>query len=349
MEITETLARLYAGLTPVPGELHGHAELLSLGDPAGEAEALSDGLAIANLSSRTRVALRGNDRATFLHNLCTNEIRRRAAGEGCEAFLTDAHGRVLGHVFVYVGEEAILLDTVPDQGATIVAHLDRYLIRERVELNDRTEDWGELLLAGPEAENGLQRQGVELPATPLSCRATALAGREVWVCRTAWVRSPAFSLIAPRENLEVIGPHLVGAGAKPVGLAAIEAERIAAGSPWYGVDITAKTLPQEVARDDRTISFTKGCYIGQETVARLDALGHVNKTLCGVVFDSREPPAPGTTLTLAGQEVGQVTSAAYLPRLERAVGLGFVRREAHAPGTVLECGTVAARVAQLPL
>ena len=114
-----------------------------------------------------------------------------------------------------------------------------------------------------------------------------------------------------------------------------DAARIAAGMPCYGLDITDKTLPQEVARDARAISFTKGCYIGQETVARLDALGHVNKTLTRVRFTGRDVPPAGSELTLDGKPVGTITSAAYWPPFDTAIALAYLRRGANTPGTKL--------------
>ena len=154
----------------------------------------------------------------------------------------------------------------------------------------------------------------------------------------------------------MITAALANAGAVPAGADAFEMARIEAGTPLYARDISDKNLPQEVNRDALAISFTKGCYLGQETVARIDALGHVNRVLVGVRFAGSEPPPPGTELTVTeaqGSEgkatVGAVTSAAYSPRLGSSLALAYVRRGHTQPGTQLTSSAGPAQVVSLPL
>ncbi len=142
---------------------------------------------------------------------------------------------------------------------------------------------------------------------------------------------------------------LVAAGATECRPAAFDAARIEWGFPLYGVDITDKNLPQEVARDALAISFVKGCYLGQETVARIDALGHVNKLLVGVRFHGATVPSPDTELSAAGQTVGHVTSATYSPRLSAPLALAYVRRGSNEPGTKLSSALGDAAVVRLPV
>ena len=149
--------------------------------------------------------------------------------------------------------------------------------------------------------------------------------------------------------IEAAWPALVAAGARPCGHDAVEMARLEAGTPLFGQDITDKNLPQELARNAFAISFTKGCYLGQETVARIDALGHVNQTLCGLRFPAPHIPPPGTELTADGKVVAHVTSAAFSPRLGSPVALGFVRRGHDAPGTKLRSSLGEASVVELPL
>ena len=142
---------------------------------------------------------------------------------------------------------------------------------------------------------------------------------------------------------------LVQAGARRAGPQAFEARRIEAGFPSYGPDISDKNLPQELARDARAISFTKGCYLGQETVARIDALGHVNQTLVGVRFENGASVSPGLELTVAGAAAGRVTSAAYSPLLQAPLALAYVRRGSNQPGTRLDSPVGPAEVVSLPI
>jgi folate-binding protein YgfZ len=139
---------------------------------------------------------------------------------------------------------------------------------------------------------------------------------------------------------------LRGAGAIECGPAAIDAFRIEAGMPLYGRDITIENLPQEVNRNAQAISFTKGCYLGQETVARIDALGHVNRLLVGVRIAGKQVPSDGAELTIDGKAVGHVTSAAFSPRLGKAVALAYVRTTSAKPGTRLQSAAGEAEVVE---
>lgn len=322
------------------------------GDPPAEYHALSTTAGLADFSHRTQVELRGSDRAPFLHNLCTNEIRKLAVGRGTEAFLTNPQGKILAHVWVFCEAEALVLETVPGEAAMLLAHLDRYLIREDVQLVDRSADRAELLLAGPDSTALLAgTMADELPDVLLGHRPIALRdGPPVVVRRVDWTGPVGYLLSVDRVHLVPLWTRLLAAGAVPCGEAAIEPARIEAGTPWYRRDVTDQNLPQEIDRNERAISFVKGCYIGQETVARIDALGHVNKLLVrlkggvptsgpGRIDQTSIDPLSDQAareLSLAGRPVGMLTSLARIPHGERLVALGYVRREANTPHAQLE-------------
>ncbi len=320
------------------------------GDPRGEYEALTSSAGLVDLSSRTQIELVGPDRQTFLHNLCTNEIRRLQPGAGCEAFLCNAQGHVLALVYVFAGADSLVIDTVPGQEEKLLAQLDRYLIREKVELRGRSAQWGELLLAGPGAEEILRRFVTQLPEQLFQHTAATIAGAEVWLRRVDITRPHGYLIAAERSAIEGVTKALVAAGATLCGASALETARIEAGTPYFGCDVTDANLPQEIARDARAISFVKGCYIGQETVARLDSLGHVNRTLVGVKFAQTDVPSASTELTdETGKVVGQVTSATFSSRVDAPLALAFVRRGHNTPGTKLNSARASAEVVALPL
>ena len=333
-------ASLREQLTTAGGEWEAfgdRTDVASFGNVDAEYAAMHQAVGLVVLVDRTQVVLTGRDRATFLHSFCTNDIRGLSPGQGREAFVCNVQGKMLGHVLVFCQDDALLLETVPGQAERLIKHLDRYLIREQVELHDRSRDKSELLLAGPQSEELLGRLGVAtLPAERLSHSSAMLAGCDVQVCRVDMVRPPAILLSMGCADAATVWKALADAGAKPCGQGAFEAARIEADWPWYGQDITDENLPQEIARDAQAISFTKGCYLGQETVARIDALGHVNKLLCGVRFDGAAPPELGTPLSAGGKEIGRVTSAAWSPRSSTVVALAFLRRGSHQPGQRLE-------------
>jgi tRNA-modifying protein YgfZ len=311
--------------------------------------ALRDGAGIVDYSARTQIELTGADRATFLHNLCTNAVRDLAPGSGCESFLLNVKGHVIGHVWIFVSPHSIVLETVPGQGERITAHLDRYLIREDVQIFDRTAEWGEVLLAGAKAEEVLEGLGVAVGeiAGRLSHAAARLAGRQVWLRRVDFLGPGGFLVAGLCENMEEVKRTLVNSGAVECGADVAETARIESGTPWYGQDITDENLPQEVDRNRLAISFTKGCYLGQETVARIDALGHVNRVLRGVKLSGEAVPAAGTELQADGKTVGKVTSSCWSPATGGSLALAYVRRGFEVVGTKLGSSAGSCEVVQL--
>jgi len=310
--------------------------------------ALTRGAGLVDFSERTQLELTGDDRAAFLHNLSTNEIRKLSPGEGCEAFLLNVQGKIIGHGLVFCGD-SLVLETVPGEAEKLLAHLDRYLIRERVTLLNRSADWAELLLAGAEAAALLQALGLTSPPRLLAHVAGELAGQSVSLRAVEMAGAGSFLLSCERQTLSTIREALLAAGFVACEEAAFESARIEAGWPLYGRDITADNLPQEIDRDRQAISFVKGCYLGQETVARIDALGHVNKTLVGLKFSGSEVPAAGLELTAEGKTLGTVKSAAWSPRLSAPLALAYVRRGHNAHGQALQSSLGEAEVVALPL
>jgi len=325
-------------------------QVLHFGDPLAEYRSVVDATGVSDVSRRTQIELTGEDRATFLHNMCTNEIRKLAPGNGCEAFLLDAHGRVLAHILVFCRADSLVLETVPGQGPRILTHLDRYLIREKVELHDRGADWAELLVAGKTCAELLSRVMSQPPPTGSFEHVDNNVGDFAVQVRRVDLTLPfSFLISCASGDAAKLWRTLRNSGAAACGEQAVEMARIEAGTPYYGQDISEKNLPQELARDARAISFVKGCYIGQETVARIDALGHVNRTLCGVRYAGDKIPSVGDELRSGAQVVGEVTSAAWSPRLSSPLALAYVRRGSNAPGTKFESGLGEAEAVALPV
>ncbi len=243
-------------------------------------EALLAGSGFAELRDWSVVTMTGADRQSFLHNMCTNDIRRLSPGDRCEAFCTNVQGKIVAHLFVIVQQDQFDLLTVPRQAETLINHLDRYIIREDVTLTDTTGESAWVFAGG-------QMQKLEGPLSDACCQ-------EAW-----------------------------------------DAVRIESGLPLFGVDFESTNLPQEVSRDTQAISFTKGCYLGQETIARIDALGHVNKKIVLLKFDGETAPPVGLELNVDGKNVGSVTSGCWSPRENAPVGLAMVRRSSNEVGSQL--------------
>ncbi|MDH3719456.1 MAG: hypothetical protein OES79_15150 [Planctomycetota bacterium] len=320
-----------------------------VGDFDTEYAALTQGCGLAQWSERTLIELTGADRASFLHNFSTNDINQLDPTHSCELFITDVKGKTLGHGIVLCRAESLLLETTAGQAERLIAHLDRYLLREQVTLEDRSQQWEQILLAGPQAGETIRSCfPIDLPQQPLDHADFEIDGHNLSVYRTDFFGLEGFCLLAASEAVQRLAERLVQS-VVVCGSAAVNAVRLEAGTPWYGVDITDDNLPQEVARDQRAISFDKGCYLGQETVARIDALGHVNRSLAGVRFTAPEVPARGTPLLSQENSVGVVTSAAFSPRLAAPLALAYLRRGHEQPGTPLESPAGPAEVVRLPL
>lgn len=298
-------------------------------DAATPIEAAIHGAVVIDLPGRTQLELTGQDRASFLHNFCTNHIKGLAVGQGCEAFITNIKGRILGHVLVFAGPERLLVETVPGQGAALLAHLDKYIITEDVQLADKSGEWGQLYLSGAQAEAVLQ-SALSLSALPSGPNPAQITVGDGVLRKFSFGSAPGWSLVGPPAWIAQYRSSLVTSGAVAGTEELFEQLRIEAGFPHYGVDLSEANLAQEANRTARAISFQKGCYLGQEPIARIDALGHVNRALCSVITTHASSiPAEAEVFAVAGatEPAGQLTSAAIWPITGQALGIGLLRRE----------------------
>ena len=307
------------------------------GDPDAEYRAARSGAALFDLVDWTQIDLAGRDRAKFLHNFCTNDIRALAVGTGCEAFITNVQGKVLAHVFVYAGQTALNLIAVPECAAPIIKHLSRYQISEDVAFSDLTRERCLILVAGPQAASVLEATGVPVTAAVRADKQqheVAASPLETIVMPSALLEVPGYLVACKTAEAAICRSQLVAAGAVPAGTTAFEALRIESGFPFYGIDMTDANLAQEVGRTVQAISFSKGCYLGQEPIARIDALGHVNQQLRGLRLEAGPLPPMGAVITTNEDEprkIGHVTSAAFSYGIQAPVALGYLKRHYDTP------------------
>jgi folate-binding protein YgfZ len=321
--------------------------------------------AVFDLSHRGKVELTGADAGRFLHNLCTNDVADLPVGTGREVFFTTAQARVVGHGLVYHlvqdGKEAWWLDLAPGTADAMVKHLGRYLISEQVEIADRTAAYVQLHVAGPEAANLLAKvvradvpglavlHGAEWtfrpppppedPDDPSSLRTQTIRIPTVaaaHVTRHDPLGLPGYDIVCPPGRVEPVWHYLRAADVRLAGLEAYHTLRVEAGTPLYGMDIDETNLAPEVGRTRQAISYTKGCYLGQEPIVRIRDLGHVNRLLQGIKVAGDDLVPRGAKLFHGGKEAGYVTSSVMSPRLGAVLALAYVRRGSDQPGTPLE-------------
>ena len=329
------------------------------GDAAREDEQARTGCVVFDQSHRGKLELTGPEAARFLHNLTTQDILTLPPGEGREAFALTAKARVVAYFLVFHvksprGESAYWLNLPPASATATLQHLDRYRISEQVEFTDRTHDFAQLHVTGPQAPAVLERamgtalpqltevkdlQYFHVPLTPFSiCRHDLLGmtGFDLFSPASA-VSEAVWEQLTPAGETwpEVLWNRLTEAGAAPAGREAFESLRVEAGTPAFGPDIDENTFVPEVGRTAQAISYTKGCYLGQEPVVMARDRGQVNRTLLGLRLTGG--PAPhGSLVYRDGKEVGRVTSSVHSPRLGTAIALAYIRRGNQEPGTAVE-------------
>ncbi len=304
-----------------------------------EYAAAIESAAVFDVSGRTRLEMTGADAASFLHRFCTNQLQSLSSGQGSEAFLCNVKGRILGHVFAFTGDGRVRIETAPGQADALIAHLEKYHLLEDFNLSDITDETFEFLVSGSAAVSKLDALGFDAASLQPLCWHDV---SEVTVRRVDVFRVPGFLIEGPAAKADAVWQQLTSAGLTPAGRDAFEALRIESAFPEYGRDLSDSNIAQEANRTEEAISFTKGCYLGQEPIARLHAMGHVNKELTIVEFaddfsiDSeseggiaiQHPDKPD-------KEIGMMTSIAFSPGRNRAVGLGMLRSQFAKPGTVI--------------
>ena len=305
----------------------------------GQYRVLREGAGLLDRSERTMLLVEGGDAAEYLQGQLTNDVEALAPGEGCYAALLDRKGRMQADLRVLrLADDAVWLDTEPTGGPALRRHLDRYRVGREVELHDLSDRRALLALIGPAAP--VLAGGGPLGAEH-SHREVELDG----VSAIAVATDLGADLICEAADRARLRDALVAAGAEEIGLEAAEIARVESGRPRFGAEMTEETIPEEAGINERAVSFTKGCYIGQETVARLHYKGKPNRRLRGLRLD--RPAAPGEPIVLGERQLGTVGTAVVSPALG-PIGLAIVRREA-APGDRVVVGDgVGAEIVELP-
>jgi len=289
-------------------------------------------------SERGKLALGGGEAKAFLQGQVTNDVEALTPGRGCYAALLSPKGKMLGDLRILDAGEELLLDTERPALQAIFNVLHRARLGFDVELRKRTLERGLLSLAGPDAR--LLAGAEALPHEEHAHAPVELDGTDA----RAIVTDLGVDLLCDARDTEALAASLRGRGAVAVPEAALETLRVERGRPRYGVDLDETTIPQEAGLNERAVSFAKGCYVGQETVARLHYKGKPNRHLRGLRLSA--PLASGTELTLDGKPVGRLGSVVDSPA-HGPIALALVRREAE-PGATLAAGDATATVVELP-
>jgi folate-binding protein YgfZ len=340
------------------------------GDASAEFRHARASVALIDKNYRAYLSFTGPDRVRYLNAILTNNVKDLSTGQGNVSLLLNPQGHILAEIETYAFADKLFCVSYAMIRERLIEWLEKFIIMDDVTLADETHRFGTLELEGPQAAAVVKNlTGIDLePLSELaSVDAEILrsaqddilgknATEQAIPCRIV-KRSPGgisgAEFVVQQENLAALWAILLEAarrhGGGPMGYAALSGLRLAQGVPWFGYDFGEKQIPHEAGLQDSHISYTKGCYTGQEIVERVRSRGQVNRQRIGLVFSGDAVPDAGTPLTSDGKEVGYVTRAAKACEPPRILGMGYVRREAGAPGTVLKCANVTATVTQFPI
>jgi aminomethyltransferase len=330
------------------------------GDWVGEHRAVRHAVGVADLSHRGKIRVTGEDRVKWLQSIISNDILPLQPGQGRYSSLLTHKGKMLGYFRVYVQTDVVWLEDVGEVGETTFQALRKFLLYgTKAKMENCAESWGLLLVSGPKACATVNAAfGVDVhDIKPVNFVTAKIGGPTALVCRTEETGEDDVEILLPADAVVTAWERLMEKGAthgiKAVGSHAREALRMEAGLPKAGADLNEEIVPPEANLEEKAFSLSKGCYPGQEVVARMDTYGSVRRHLVGLVVEGSTVPPRGAKLFNGDREVGWISSATHSPHLGAPIAFGFPLRDFSTPATPLTievAGTrIGATVKALPL
>ncbi|MGV3721446.1 MAG: aminomethyltransferase family protein [Actinomycetota bacterium] len=311
---------------------------------ADEYRALQEGCGLVDLSFRGKMRITGRDRRTWLHGQVTQDINNLPDEQAAYAAVLTPQGKMVCDMRVFALPDELIVDVPPGTATPIPEYLDHYLIMERAEIEDLTESWATLPLQGPMSPLAISAVlGEECTRLPMwGVRRLEFCGEPLYLARTPQCGEDGFDLMVPAHFAPALWAalcqHRCTLAVHSVGWEALNVRRVEAGIPWWGEELSPQIVPLE-ARLDHAIGVNKGCYVGQEIIARIQARGHVNNLLAGFTVLGERLPERGAEITHDGKKVGTLSTVLHSLRLDTNIGLGFLRRELQEPGTRVTAAT----------
>jgi glycine cleavage system T protein len=312
------------------------------GDVAAEHRAVRQAVGIADLSHRGKIRVTGDDRVKWLQSVISNDILPLQPGQGRYSSFLTHKGKMLTYFRVYMQTDAVMLEDAGEIGETTFQALRKFLLYgTKAKMENCAESWGLLLVSGPKASHVIQSAfGVDTTdLKPVNFVTAQIGGNQALVLRTEETGEVDLEILLPAESLLPAWTSLLEAGAQhgitAIGSHAREALRMEAGIPKAGPELNEEIVPPEANLEGKAFSLSKGCYPGQEVVARMDTYGNVRRHLVGLVLKDSTVPPKGSKLFSGDREIGWVSSAVRSPQLEQVIAFGFPLRDFSKPGTVL--------------
>jgi folate-binding protein YgfZ len=330
--------------------------VLTTTDLDHEYRVLRSGAGIVDCANRVRLRITGTARAKFLQGILTNDVSGLSAGRGLYAAVLTGKGKMQADLTVYALSDWWWVDAEPELAEKLPGLLSRYTIGTDAAVSNLAATHSILSIYGPNAPRVVAAAfpALSVPSGNLAVSDMDWGGHRLIVADAAYPGTPGFKILAQTEAIEPARRAVLAAGGNAVDPGALEVVRIESGVPRFGIDMSEENFPPEARIEERAISYTKGCYMGQETIARIKTYGHVNRLLVGLHADTDRPVHAGTRIFSTDDEtkdIGYVTSSVVSPALGRVITLGYVHRTFEAPGTHVALGTdsrVRATVVSLP-
>jgi len=312
------------------------------GDPVAEHGAVRHAVGLADLSHRGKLRVTGEDRVKWLQSVISNDILPLQPGQGCYSSFLTHKGKMLTYFRVYMQTDAVMLEDVGEIGDQTYTALRKFLLYgTKAKMENCAESWGLLLVSGPKAALVVKAAfGTDVDdLKPVSFITAAIGGQTALAIRSEETGEQDYEVLIPADGVVAAWERLMEAGAphgmKPVGSQAREALRMEAGIPKAGPDLNEEIVPPEANLEGKAFSLSKGCYPGQEVVARMDTYGNVRRHLVGLVLKEAVVPPRGAKLFSGDREVGWVSSAIHSPQFNAVIALGFPLRDFSTPDTRL--------------
>jgi len=316
------------------------------GDPVSEHRAVREAVGLADLSHRGKLRVTGEDRVKWLQSVISNDLLPLQPGQGRYSSFLTHKGKMLTYFRAYVLADAVMLEDVGEIGETTYGALRKFLLYgTKAKMENCAESWGLLLVSGPKAAAAVKAAfGADVTdLKPVNFLSATIGGQSALIIRTEETGEEDYEILLPADGLIAAWERLMEAGKiygiKAMGSQAHEALRIEAGIPKAGPDLNEEIVPPEANLEGKAFSLTKGCYPGQEVVARIDTYGSVRRHLVGLIMKDAAVPSKGAKLFAGDREVGWISSAVYSPQMNSVIALGFPLRDFASPGTALAVET----------
>ena len=302
----------------------------SYGDAVAEHLACRESAVVIDLSHRGNLCFSGPDTEEFLHRMLSNRVKELKHGEGAYNTFLTRQGKFISDLYMYKSETFVVAAVAPGMADTLAEEIDRFIIMDQVEVVDETENSFCFGLFGPSSRDILSEAG--MGELSLEEHGHAMSG-DVVVARELWTGEDGYLLMGPRENADSVWRSLSDAGAKPAGVAAFESLTLEAGVPLFGKDMTSAVNPMQAGLEEKAIDFEKGCYIGQEVIAKIKYLGQVNRGLVGLKVSGETTPEAGAAVYFDEKKIGSITRSAYCPTVNAVLAFSYLPRTQMEPGT----------------